>query len=51
MISDDENENSTYQSKEDMIPLPEHPKQVFKTEVRQKLRPSIDKTGHILAEF
>ena len=36
VISDDENENSTYQSKEGMIPLPEHPKQVFKTEVRQK---------------
>ena len=36
VISDDENENSTYQLKEDMIYLPEHPKQVFKTEVRQE---------------
>ena len=36
MISDDENENSTYQLKEDMIYLPENPKQVFKTEVRQE---------------
>ena len=36
VISDDENENSTYQLKEDMIHLPEHPKQVFKTEVRQE---------------
>ena len=36
VISDDENENSTYQLKEDMIYLPELPKQVFKTEVRQE---------------
>ena len=36
MISDDENENGTYQLKEDMIHLPEHPTQVFKTEVRQE---------------
>ena len=36
VISDDENESSTYQLKEDMIHLPEHPKQVFKTEVRQE---------------
>ena len=36
VISDDENENSTYQLKEDMIHLPEHPKQVFKTEIRQE---------------
>ena len=36
MISDDENENSTYQLKEDMIHLPEHPKQVFKTEFMQE---------------
>ena len=36
MISDDENENSTYQFKEDMIYLPEHPKQVFETELRKE---------------
>ena len=36
MISNDENENSTYKLKEDMIYLPEHPEQVFKTEVRQE---------------
>ena len=36
VISDDENENSTYQLKEDMIHLPEHPKQAFETEVRQE---------------
>ena len=36
VISVDENENSTYQLKEDMIYLPEHLKQVFKTEVRQE---------------
>ena len=36
VISVDENENSMYQLKEDMIYLPEHPKQVFETEIRQE---------------
>ena len=36
VMSDDENENRTYQLKQGMIHLPEHPKQVFKTGVRQE---------------
>ena len=35
-ISDDEDENTTDQVKEDIIYLPEHPKQGFKTELRQE---------------
>ena len=49
-ISGDEDENTTDQVKEDIIYLPEHPKQGFKTELRQESievvenKPSIDKT-------
>ena len=50
MISDDEDENTTDQLKEDIIYLPEHSKQGFKTKLRQESievvenKPSIDKT-------